>query len=79
LRRDCVERLLGKTLFKFKYISCVPTIGDRQNDLKDERRRSQMSAARLVLERSTIMLLTSSKVSSMTGKFFVPFMRRHSL
>lgn len=37
-------------------------IGDRQSDLKDERRRAQMSAARLVLERSTMMLLTSSKV-----------------
>jgi hypothetical protein len=39
--------------------------GDRQNDLKDERRRAQMSAARLVLERSTMMLLTSSKVYSL--------------
>lgn len=37
--------------------------GDRQNDLKDERRRAQMAAARQVLERSTMMLLTSSKVS----------------
>lgn len=36
--------------------------GDRQNDLKDERRRAQMAAARQVLERSTMMLLTSSKV-----------------
>lgn len=36
--------------------------GDRQSDLKDERRRAQMTAARLVLERSTMMLLTSSKV-----------------
>ncbi|KYM76801.1 Alpha-catulin [Atta colombica] len=35
--------------------------GDRQNDLKDERRRAQMAAARQVLERSTMMLLTSSK------------------
>ncbi|KAG8226305.1 hypothetical protein J437_LFUL002744 [Ladona fulva] len=35
--------------------------GDRQGDLKDERRRSQMAAARQVLERSTVMLLTSSK------------------
>ncbi|KAJ8983269.1 hypothetical protein NQ317_007169 [Molorchus minor] len=35
--------------------------GDRQNDLKDERRRAQMGAARQVLERSTMMLLTSSK------------------
>ncbi|CAG9768120.1 unnamed protein product [Ceutorhynchus assimilis] len=37
--------------------------GDRQNDLKDERRRAQMAAARQVLERSTMMLLTSSKTS----------------
>jgi hypothetical protein len=36
--------------------------GDRQTDLKDERRRAQMAAARQVLERSTMMLLTSSKV-----------------
>nr|CAH7765804.1 unnamed protein product [Callosobruchus chinensis] len=36
--------------------------GDRQNDLKDERRRAQMAAARQVLERSTMMLLTSSKM-----------------
>ncbi|XP_013780387.1 alpha-catulin-like [Limulus polyphemus] len=35
--------------------------GDRQNDLKDERRRAQMAAARQILERSTMMLLTSSK------------------
>lgn len=38
------------------------SLGDRQNDVKDERRRAQMSAARQVLERSTMMLLTSSKV-----------------
>ena len=36
--------------------------GDRQNDMKDERRRAQMAAARQVLERSTMLLLTSSKV-----------------
>ena len=36
--------------------------GDRQADLKDERRRAQMQAARHVLERSTMMLLTSAKV-----------------
>lgn len=46
--------------------------GDRQNDLKDERRRAQMAAARQVLERSTMMLLTSSKVS-----FFFTF--RHAV
>lgn len=38
--------------------------GDRQNDLKDERRRAQMSAARTILERSTLMLLTASKVTT---------------
>lgn len=37
------------------------TFGNFQNDLKDERRRAQMAAARQVLERSTMMLLTSSK------------------
>lgn len=37
-------------------------IGNRQSDLKDERRRAQMASARQVLERSTMMLLTSSKV-----------------
>lgn len=40
---------------------CLKLLGDRQNDLKDERRRAQMAAARQVLERSTMMLLTSSK------------------
>lgn len=52
--------------------------GDRQNvkhlclfihnssvciqDLKDERRRSQLSASRTILEKSTMLILTSSKV-----------------
>ncbi|XP_067141907.1 alpha-catulin-like [Centruroides vittatus] len=35
--------------------------GDRQNDLKSEKRHSQMAAARQILERSMMMLLTSSK------------------
>lgn len=35
--------------------------GERQNDLKDEKRRSQLSSARWVLEKSTAMLLSSSK------------------
>lgn len=35
--------------------------GDRQNDLKDERRRSQLSASRTILEKSTLLILTSSK------------------
>lgn len=37
---------------------------DRQSDLKDERRRAQMAEARKVLDRSTMMLLVASKVSS---------------
>ncbi|KAK3856373.1 hypothetical protein Pcinc_037296 [Petrolisthes cinctipes] len=36
--------------------------GDRSADMKDERRRAQMAAARQVLDRSTMMLLTASKV-----------------
>lgn len=36
---------------------------DRQNDLKDERRRAQMAAARKVLDRSTMLLLVASKVT----------------
>ncbi|XP_014669905.1 PREDICTED: alpha-catulin-like [Priapulus caudatus] len=35
--------------------------GDRQNDLKDEKRRAQMGVARSVLEKGTMMLLTSCK------------------
>lgn len=34
----------------------------RFQDLKDERRRSQLSASRTILEKSTILILTSSKV-----------------
>lgn len=37
-------------------------IAGRQDDPLEERRRSQMSSARNVLERSTIMLLTSTKL-----------------
>ena len=45
--------------------------GDRQADLKDERRRAQMGAARHVLERSTMMLLTSAKVNTKHSLHFV--------
>lgn len=37
--------------------------GNRRNDPKEERRRSQMAAARQILERSTLVLLVSSKTS----------------
>jgi hypothetical protein len=49
--------------FGAEMVELAHLTGDRQNDLKDERRRAQMAAARQVLERSTMMLLTSSKVS----------------
>lgn len=48
----------GSEMVDFAHVT-----GDRQNDLKDERRRAQMSAARTILERSTLMLLTASKVT----------------
>jgi hypothetical protein len=49
----------GSEMVDFAHVT-----GDRQNDLKDERRRAQMSAARTILERSTLMLLTASKVTT---------------
>ncbi|XP_050311653.1 alpha-catulin isoform X2 [Anthonomus grandis grandis] len=49
--------------FGAEMVELAHLTGDRQNDLKDERRRAQMAAARQVLERSTMMLLTASKTS----------------
>lgn len=49
--------------FGTEMVELAHLTGERQNDLKDERRRSQIAAARQVLERSTMLLLTSSKVS----------------
>ncbi|XP_043239796.1 alpha-catulin-like isoform X3 [Amphibalanus amphitrite] len=46
----------GQEMVEFAHLT-----GSRQSDLKDERRRAQITAARQVLERSTMMLLTSSK------------------
>ncbi|XP_055928368.1 alpha-catulin-like isoform X2 [Argiope bruennichi] len=48
--------------FGSEMVELAHLTGDRQNDLKDERRRSQMAVARQILERSTMLLLTSSKV-----------------
>lgn len=53
--------------FGAEMVELAHLTGDRQNDLKDERRRAQMAAARQVLERSTMMLLTSSKVSILSN------------
>ncbi|XP_055312138.1 alpha-catulin [Sitodiplosis mosellana] len=50
--------VFGAEMVELAHVTC-----NRQNDPKDERRRSQMAAARQVLERSTLMLLVSSKTS----------------
>ncbi|CRK86852.1 CLUMA_CG000677, isoform A [Clunio marinus] len=77
LAKDRITRTLGRlesvatftefvkafSVFGAEMVELAHITGDRQNDLKDERRRAQMTAARLVLERSTMMLLTSSKTS----------------
>ncbi|XP_058832404.1 alpha-catulin isoform X2 [Topomyia yanbarensis] len=75
LAKDRVARTLGRlesvanftefvkafSVFGAEMVELAHVTGNRQNDLKDERRRAQMSSARQVLERSTMMLLTSSK------------------
>ncbi|XP_037031789.1 alpha-catulin isoform X3 [Bradysia coprophila] len=75
LAKDKVAKSLGRlesvanftefvkafSVFGAEMVELAHVTGDRQNDLKDERRRAQMAAARQVLERSTMMLLTSSK------------------
>ncbi|XP_050691907.1 alpha-catulin-like isoform X3 [Eriocheir sinensis] len=48
--------------FGAEMVELAHLTGDRAADLKDERRRAQMAAARQVLDRSTMMLLTASKV-----------------
>ncbi|XP_017780846.1 PREDICTED: alpha-catulin isoform X2 [Nicrophorus vespilloides] len=77
LAKDKVQRSLDKlesvnnftefvkafSQFGSEMVELAHLTGDRQNDLKDERRRAQMAAARQVLERSTMMLLTSSKTT----------------
>ncbi|CAM1322062.1 CTNNAL1 (predicted) [Pycnogonum litorale] len=47
--------------FGTEMVELAHLTGDRQNDLKDEKRRAQMFSARQILERSTMMLLTASK------------------
>ncbi|KAK6624674.1 hypothetical protein RUM44_011533 [Polyplax serrata] len=75
LAKDKVARSLGRlesvsnftefvkafSQFGAEMVELAHLTGDRQNDTKDERRRAQMQAARQVLERSTMMLLVSSK------------------
>lgn len=47
--------------FGGEMVELAHVTGERGSDLKNERRRAQMCAARQVLERSTMLLLTSSK------------------
>lgn len=57
---------VGPKLKLFSYILCM-------QDLKDERKKARMAAARAVLEKCTMMLLTASKVNSwpvQTARFF---------
>ncbi|XP_020851348.1 alpha-catulin isoform X1 [Phascolarctos cinereus] len=46
----------GNEMVEFAHLT-----GDRQNDLKDEKKKAEMAAARAVLEKCTMMLLTASK------------------
>ncbi|GAB6029511.1 myosin 3, variant 2 [Chamberlinius hualienensis] len=49
------------SLFGIEVVEFSSLIGDQQNEFKHERRRAQMVAARQILQRSTTVLLTSSK------------------
>lgn len=51
------------TEFGGSMVELARLTAERRADLRDERRRAQVAAARNVLERSTLMLLTSSKVT----------------
>nr|XP_034980460.1 alpha-catulin [Zootoca vivipara] len=46
----------GNEMVEFAHLT-----GDRQNDLKDEKKKAKMAAARAILEKCTMMLLTASK------------------
>ncbi|XP_062836902.1 alpha-catulin isoform X2 [Anolis carolinensis] len=46
----------GNEMVEFAHLT-----GDRQNDLKDEKKKAKMAAARTILEKCTMMLLTASK------------------
>uniref|UniRef100_A0A6I8QBU4 Alpha-catulin n=1 Tax=Xenopus tropicalis TaxID=8364 RepID=A0A6I8QBU4_XENTR len=47
--------------FGIEMVEFAHLTGDRQNDLKNEKKRASMAAARAVLEKCTMMLLTASK------------------
>lgn len=48
--------VFGSEMIELAYLT-----GDRQNKLKEEKRRAEIFIARQILERSTVILLTSSK------------------
>lgn len=49
------------TQFGGEMVDLAHRTGDRQHDLKSEKRRAQMQVGRIVLERHTMLLLTASK------------------
>ncbi|XP_046556025.1 alpha-catulin-like [Haliotis rubra] len=51
----------GFTQFGKDMVELALLSGERQNDLKSEKHRAQMGSARAILEKSTMMLLRSSK------------------
>ncbi|XP_040209450.1 alpha-catulin isoform X2 [Rana temporaria] len=51
----------GNEMVEFAHLT-----GDRQNDLKSEKKKASMAAARAVLEKCTMMLLTASKQAQKT-------------
>lgn len=51
------------SVFGADMVELAHLTSNRQNDPNDERRRIQMTSARQVLERSTLMLLVSAKAS----------------
>ncbi|CAI4230958.1 unnamed protein product [Auanema sp. JU1783] len=59
--RDFTEFVKIFAEFGGEMVDLAHRSGDRQHDLKSEKRRAQMSIARTLLERLTMLLLTSSK------------------
>ncbi|CDW58164.1 BK channel interacting protein 2 [Trichuris trichiura] len=51
------------TQFGGEMVDLAHKTGDRQQDLKSEKRRAQMQVGRSILERHTMLLLTSSKTA----------------
>uniref|UniRef100_A0A9L0R740 Catenin alpha like 1 n=1 Tax=Equus caballus TaxID=9796 RepID=A0A9L0R740_HORSE len=64
----------GNEMVEFAHLT-----GDRQNDLKDEKKKAKMAAARAVLEKCTMMLLTASKMNIETLRENLYFQSKENL